>query len=119
MSPNQLQTAHYIIIALLSSADLNTTSETIPMTFMPRYDLTKCIEITAVQDNVIESEEFFMIELSVATVLPANIQNNLKIGRSSTVISIQDTSKIHAHITHADLADNLLYYCRYLYPYHS
>lgn len=72
---------------LAESTDLTTI-----LTFTPSESV-KCMLISAIQDNVIENTESFRVELSVATNLPAAIQHNLQLGRSSSTITVQDTSK--------------------------
>lgn len=51
------------------------------------------MEISAIQDRVIERDESFEVELSIVTILPGALQNNLELGISSSTITIQDTSK--------------------------
>ena len=68
-------------------------SDSILVTFMPLSDETKCIELVALQDNVIEGEESLKVELSVATNLPAIMQSNLHIGASVATITIEDSSE--------------------------
>ena len=54
---------------------LFSVSDSILVTFMPLSDETKCIELVALQDHVIEGEESLKVELSVATNLPAIMQS--------------------------------------------
>lgn len=63
------------------------------VTFSLIYQSPKCVSVATTQDNVIEDDETFRVHLRLQTVLPASIQHNLIIGRSSATITIQDTSK--------------------------
>lgn len=66
----------------------------IPVTFSPNAKRLECVEVIATQDNVIEDDESFRVQLILQTVLPASLRNHLKIGMSSATITIQDTSKL-------------------------
>ena len=73
------------------AADLEMTS--IPVTFSPSSELRQCVQIVAAQDNVIEEDEAFRIQLSLQTILPGSLSGHLVIPMPSTTIIIQDTSK--------------------------
>ena len=63
------------------------------ITFLPRSELRKCITITVAEDNVVEGEEIFTIQLELQTILPASLQDNVQFGTRISRITIDDTSK--------------------------
>ena len=67
--------------------------DVISVNFEPYSVTSHCVGIGILQDRVIEGEESFRIRLSVSTILPASIQENLVIGASLSQVTIQDTSK--------------------------
>lgn len=69
------------------------TDSTNILTLASHSESMSCLEISAIQDQVIESDETFEVELSIVTILPRLLQNNLELGTSSSTITIQDTSK--------------------------
>ena len=65
------------------------------LTFSANSGNTRCIEIYTLQDNVIESDESFSVELSLLNDLPTSVGHYFEWGSRNLTVTIQDTSKLH------------------------
>ena len=74
--------------------DIEQTSSTFEIVLRAYdYDMMECKDIPIVQDNIVEQEEVFTVEITSAQSIPASIQHLLHLDTSPSVITIQDTSE--------------------------
>ena len=74
--------------------DIEQTSSTFKIVLKAYdHDMMECKDIPIVQDNIVEQEEVFTVEITSAQSIPASIQNLLHLDTSPSVITIQDTSE--------------------------
>ncbi len=57
------------------------------------YDLMECTDIPIVQDNIVESDEQFSVQIMSSESVPASVQNHLHINPRSSIVTILDTSE--------------------------